>query len=107
MLPSTDAMAKQRLRFFITDLVEAGLPDLAKRVLSNPDLALLLTPAESEHLRMRTKASLALLKPSWDQESQDISKFHVYFLYLFFFTPKSILIDFKKNQSIFNAKIMK
>ncbi|KAF4526173.1 hypothetical protein B566_EDAN008210 [Ephemera danica] len=46
VLPSTDAMAKQRLRFFITDLVEAGLPDLAKRVLSNPDLALLLTPAE-------------------------------------------------------------
>jgi hypothetical protein len=74
VIPGADSLAKKRLHFFLMDLVEAGLPDFAKRVLAHHGLVSLLSPTEKEHLQLRTKAPVPSLTPCWSQDTQEISK---------------------------------
>jgi len=73
VLPQANENIKLNLRMFLLDLIEAGIPNLEKSILSKPELGGIFTPEQVNHYMSRVKTPTRDLKPCWQGQPDSIS----------------------------------
>ncbi|XP_059486772.1 integrator complex subunit 8 [Neocloeon triangulifer] len=65
VLSAADKQVKANLQMFLLDLIEAGVPNLDRAVLTLPELSSILSPEQNKHYTKKLKKTSHNLKPCW------------------------------------------